>query len=162
MAAIGSRPCWGRAGGTAGGQYGAGLWRKASRLRRQALLRDRTRGCQEDPYPWPESAERRKNGTGSSWGPCRLIFMVIGHFYRWESGGLEREGTSTNMLVGGVSVPMRQRGGTGTSWNHLAQGHLVCFPGFCFHGLRLACFHFFLLCKLVWNSTCWFKTQSSF
>lgn len=87
--------------------------------------------------------------------------MVIRHFYRWESGGLERGGTSTNMLVGGVSVPVRWRGGTGTSWNHLAQGHLVCFPGFCFHGLRLARFHFFSSAN-VWNSTCWVKTQSSF
>lgn len=47
------------------------------------------------------------------------------------------------MLVGRVSEPVRRSGGTGTFWNCLAQGHLICFPGFCSQGLSLVGFHFF-------------------
>ena len=57
-----------------------------------------------------------------------------------------REGSDS--LLGGVSETVKNRGGTRTSQNRPAQGHLVCFPGFCFHGLMLAGFHCFLSANL--------------
>lgn len=127
------------------------------RLRGQALS-GKCGGASRAPCSRSEPAWRTEPSPGRRMDRAGLPGSPVGQclirpFYRWGSGGLERGGDS---LPGGVSEPERCRGGAGTSWNHPARGHLVCF-------LHLAgWFSLFSLSKPGWDVRCWFQTQSSF